>query len=152
MDPASQHHVLHDLNFQEYIPMDYDSIPEPDIIDAGDTLVDACHSLMVKLGWWTDPSTRERLVPTSLIEKKLLLIHSEISEAAEGHRKSLKDDKLPHRSMLEVELADAVIRICDLAGALGLDLGSAIAEKLAYNAHRPDHKLENRVKANGKSF
>ena len=39
--------------------------------------------------------------------------------------------------MVEVELADAVIRIADLAGALGLDLGGAIAEKLEYNRNRP---------------
>jgi NTP pyrophosphatase (non-canonical NTP hydrolase) len=70
----------------------------------------------------------------------------------EGHRKGLPDDKLPHRSMIEVELADAVIRIADLAGALGLDLGGAIAEKMAFNAVRPDHKLENRLAEGGKAY
>jgi NTP pyrophosphatase (non-canonical NTP hydrolase) len=54
--------------------------------------------------------------------------------------------------MIEVELADAVIRIADLAGALELDLGSAIAEKMAYNAQRADHKPEARAAAGGKSF
>ena len=63
----------------------------------------------------------------------LCLIHSEISEAMEGHRKNLMDDKIPHRSMLEVELADALIRICDMAGGLGLDLEGAVLEKLEYN-------------------
>lgn len=43
------------------------------------------------------------------------------------------DDKIPHRSMLEVELADALIRICDMAGGLGLDLEGAVLEKLEYN-------------------
>lgn len=52
----------------------------------------------------------------------------------------------------EVELADAVIRIADLAGGLGLDLGGAIAEKLAFNAVRPDHKPEARAVAGGKSY
>jgi len=52
--------------------------------------------------------------------------------------------------MVEVELADALIRIADLAGALGLDLGGAVLDKLAYNANRPDHKLENRRAENGK--
>jgi len=35
------------------------------------------------------------------------------------------------------ELADTVIRICDLAGMLGLDLGKAIVEKMVYNETRP---------------
>ena len=35
------------------------------------------------------------------------------------------------------ELADAVIRIADLAGALGIDLDRAIAEKMAFNEKRP---------------
>ncbi|MFX6318865.1 hypothetical protein ABTF97_18600, partial [Acinetobacter baumannii] len=82
----------------------------------------------------------------------LCLIHSEISEAMEGHRKNLMDDKIPHRSMLEVELADALIRICDMAGGLGLDLEGAVLEKLEYNQKRADHKIENRLKADGKKF
>ena len=62
------------------------------------------------------------------------------------------DDKLPHRPMLEVELADAVIRIFDMGGGLGLDIPGAIAEKLAYNAGRADHKIENRAAEGGKKF
>jgi len=54
--------------------------------------------------------------------------------------------------MIEVELADAVIRICDLAGYLKLDLGGAIDEKLAFNATRPDHKPELRFMAGGKRY
>lgn len=46
--------------------------------------------------------------------------------------------------MAEVELADAVIRIFDLAGSMEYNLGDAIAEKIEYNATREDHKIENR--------
>ena len=70
----------------------------------------------------------------------------------EGHRKSLMDDKLPHRPMLEVELADAVIRIFDMAGGLGLDVAGALVEKLAFNAQRADHKIENRQGEHGKKY
>lgn len=70
----------------------------------------------------------------------------------EGYRKDLPDDKLPHRPMLEVELADAVIRIADLCGFLGLDLAGAIIEKIAYNANRADHKPETRAAGGGKKF
>lgn len=36
-----------------------------------------------------------------------------------------------------VELADAVIRIADLCGYLGIDLDAVISEKMAYNETRP---------------
>lgn len=106
-------------------------------------LVNLCHTAAKKAGWHDTP--RE-------IGTMLALIHSEVSEAMEGFRKDLNDDHLPHRKMAEVELADAVIRICDLAGLLGFDLGGAILEKLEYNANRPDHKKESREKEGGKKF
>lgn len=104
----------------------------------------------VRAGWYSDPKTGERVERN--VGEMLALIHSEISEALEGHRKNLMDDHLPHRRMIEVELADAVIRICDLAGYLGLDLGGALEEKREYNANRADHKIENRAKDGGKAF
>ena len=86
------------------------------------------------------------------IGELLMLTVSELAEAMEGHRKNLMDDKLPHRPMLEVELADAIIRIFDLAGGLGLDLEGAYREKMEYNNNRPDHKIENRKEAHGKKY
>lgn len=82
----------------------------------------------------------------------LCLIHSEISEALEGYRKNLMDTHLPQRKMIEVELADAVIRILDTAAGMGLDLGGAIEEKLVYNQTRPDHTNAARCSPNGKRF
>jgi len=70
----------------------------------------------------------------------------------EGDRKGLMDDHLPHRSMIEVELADAIIRILDLAGYLKLDIQGVIDEKLEYNKTRSDHQKENRLKQNGKKY
>lgn len=118
--------------------------------DAGSNLQSVCHGLAVASGWHHCLETGEPL-PVNVAEK-LLLIHSEVSEATEGHRKNLMDDKLPNRKMVEVELADAAIRIFDLGGAMGLDLGGAIAEKLLYNATRADHKPENRAKDGGKKY
>lgn len=116
-------------------------------------LVRVCHGASQAAGWWNDLETGAPLVDRPhVVGEKLMLIVSEVAEAMEGHRKGLQDDKLPHRSMVEVELADAVIRIADLAGALGLDLGGAIAEKMAYNRNRPDHKPENRLAAGGKKY
>ena len=116
-------------------------------------LQDICHGAAKTAGWWVDPKTGEPGQNNPMcFAQKLCLIHSEISEAMEGDRKNLQDDKLPHRPMREVELADAVIRIFDLAGAYDMDIGGAIAEKLAYNAQRPDHKLEARQSEGGKAY
>lgn len=121
---------------------------------AAAALQSICHGAAFGAGWWTDPKTGTPIDPRTphLVPAKLCLIHSEISEAMEGDRKDLMDDKLPHRKMLEVELADALIRIGDLAGALGLDLGGAVAEKLAYNSTRLDHRPEARAAAGGKAY
>lgn len=115
-----------------------------------------------KVGWWNDfdvenvrstndnngKMTKEGAIIAGC---KLALCHSELSEALEGMRKGLKDDHLPERPMLEVELADAVIRILDLAGACDLDIGGAIIEKLEYNRKRSDHKMKNRMSNGGKT-
>lgn len=103
-------------------------------------------------GWWTDLSTGEDITHTRNVGELLCLVHSEISEAMEGHRKGLMDDKLPHRKMFEVELADAMIRILDIAGAFNLDIGGAIVEKNKFNGERADHKPENRKKDGGKKY
>lgn len=115
-------------------------------------LVVECYGASYSAGWWTNPETGELIAPEPLIPTKLCLIHSEISEALEGARKDKMDDHLPHRKSIEVELADAVIRICDLAGALNLDLGTALVEKMRYNAQRADHKMSNRAASGGKKF
>lgn len=121
-----------------------------------------CHKASFDAGWWSGKLNAEYTalehvrhgtrIGKALVAEKLCLIHSEVSEGMEGHRKGLQDDHLPHRPMIEVELADAVIRICDLAGALNLDLAGAVAEKMAYNANRPDHKKEAREAAGGKAY
>ena len=120
------------------------------IKNAINVFVGLCNKRAVVAGWYQDPATGEPI--TRNVGEQLALVHAEISEALEGHRKKLMDDHLPHRRMVEVELADAVIRIADLAGYLDLDLGGAIIEKLEYNRTRADHKLANRAMAGGKAF
>ncbi len=99
-------------------------------------------------GWWSDLHTG---LPKERNKGELLmLIVTEVAEAMEGVRKGLADDKLPHRSMEEVELADVIIRILDYAGGFELDLAGAISEKMLFNLSRSDHKIENRIKEGGK--
>lgn len=108
--------------------------------------VKTAHKNAKDAGWW------DREITWETVPRCLMLIVSEVSEAMEGDRKKMMDDKLPHRSMLEVELADALIRIADLSGALGLDLGGAVAEKMEFNKHRSDHKREVRQSEGGKIY
>jgi NTP pyrophosphatase (non-canonical NTP hydrolase) len=127
-----------------YIPRAYEGVQEMQTL---------CYGLAFRSGWWSSRLTGMPLDYTQVnIGEKLMLIVSEVAEAMEGHRKDLMDDKLPHRKMVEVELADALIRICDLAGFLGLDLAGATIEKLAFNQQRPDHKIENRNAPGGKAY
>ncbi len=100
--------------------------------------------------WWHDLETGRPIERN--FGELIALCHSELSEALEGHRKNLMDDKLPHRRMVEVELADTVIRILDMCGGLGLDLEGAYRDKMAFNAHRVDHSVEHRKSANGKKY
>ena len=102
------------------------------------------------INWWRDPQTG---LPIQRNKGELLaLIHSEISEALEGERKNLMDDKLPHRKMAEVELADALIRILDYCGGFGYDLQGAFEEKMKYNKTRSDHQHDVRKLQGGKKF
>lgn len=119
------------------------------------------HQKNVEAGWWTDTKLPEGLQQLSdpnnpvfkyVVGTKVALVQSEMSEALEGFRKSRMDDHLPNRQNAEVELADTFIRGFDLAGAMGFDLGGAIIDKMAYNAKRPDHKIENREAPGGKSI
>ena len=82
----------------------------------------------------------------------IALCHSELSEALEGHRKNKMDSHLPNRKNVEVELADLLIRVFDLCGGLGFDIAGALIDKTDYNAHREDHKIENRKAQGGKAY
>lgn len=110
------------------------------------------HGASYAAGWWHDKDTGDLLDQAYQVPIKMALIHSEVSEAMEADRKGLPDDKLPHRPGIEVELADVLHRVFDLAGALGLDLAGAYVEKAKFNADRADHKVENRQAVGGKAY
>ena len=108
------------------------------------------HDTATRAGWYVDPATGEPVQRN--FGEVIALMHSELSEALEAHRKSLMDDKLPHRPGVEVELVDCIIRILDTAAALKLDVAGALIEKNRFNRTRKDHTLEARRQAGGKAY
>ena len=106
------------------------------------------HASCRDAGWWKPEDVGDKHV----LGTKIALIHSEVSEMLEGLRKNLPDDHLPEESMEGVEAADIFIRLADYCGARGINLGSLVAKKLAYNAQRADHKLGAREAEHGKKF
>lgn len=96
------------------------------------------HQTAVEKGWWDNP----RSVP-----ELLCLVHSELSEALEDHRKDPLLDKTidfvygdgeePKPVGFPIEIADAFIRLGDLCEYYGIDIEAAIKIKMAYNKTRP---------------
>ncbi len=126
---------------------------------AFNNLCDQIYFANVKAGWYSNPQTGRRIDRN--VMEMLMLIVGEVSEGAEGYRKTLPDTHLPAHPMLGVEMADTLIRIFDLIGYLrnnpekfpfyaNLDLGQIFIDKILYNAQREDHKLSNRAKPGGK--
>jgi len=100
--------------------------------------------------WWIDINTG--LPKDRNVGEMLMLCVSELSEALEGHRKNLMDDKLPHRKMFDVEIVDIFIRLFDIAHVMVPELDDIFEEKMEYNAKREDHKIENRLSNHGKKY
>lgn len=110
------------------------------------------HKLARKKGWWpmlerSTPAKQKRKELEALVPEKLVLVHSEISEALEEYRSrkvlgevtfgAENEQGVEKPEGFGVELADAVIRIFDLAEALNIDLGYWIMRKHEFNSGRP---------------
>lgn len=92
-----------------------------------------CHMAAWNAGWWHDIRTGKPLDRNA--GEMLMLQVSELCEAAEGLDYNLADDKLPHRKMVEVEIADFLIRQYDYCGGLGIDLQAAVDRSERFEGH-----------------
>ncbi len=63
---------------------------------------------------------------------QLALVGTEVSETVQAIRK-----RGVHHSDVAEELADVIIRVCDLAGFLEINLGREVHQKMRINAQRP---------------
>lgn len=84
-------------------------------------------------------------VKRDFVLHKLMLVVTEIAEAAEAVRDDEyaqtggvwgQDDQITKPEGMVSELADAVIRIMHLTGAMGFSLEHAIRDKMEYNRQR----------------
>ncbi len=100
------------------------SLDHADILTSIDYLIRQAHGAARAGGWWTNLATGEPLDRNN--GEMLMLMVSEVIEARSGYIGVLMDDKLPHRKMVEVELADFLIRCFDFAGGRNLRLAEAV--------------------------
>jgi NTP pyrophosphatase (non-canonical NTP hydrolase) len=100
--------------------------------------------------WYHCPHTGEPIIRND--GELFMLMVTELAEGFEGIRRNMMDDHLPHRKMVDVEIADLLVRVFTYCGNKGIDLEGAFQEKIEYNRTREDHTNKARTAPGGKQF
>jgi NTP pyrophosphatase (non-canonical NTP hydrolase) len=95
-------------------------------------------------GWWKTSQLHELAGRCDEIFGKLLMIHSEVTEAAEEVRTNNSDKVLHEFWVIDgkpegfaSELMDILIRTLDMCGELGIDVDYGLQMKMKFNETRP---------------
>lgn len=105
--------------------------PQERFVEAFNEIAKEAHANARAKGFYENP-------PTPL--ERVALVHEELGECSSAFRHgNPPDDHIPEFSGAEAELADAIVRIMDMAVYLNLDVARALVAKMVYNATRP-HK------------
>ena len=108
--------------------------PTDEFIDAYNEIASVVHTIAVDKGFWPEDFADRN------DGEAIALMHEELSEALWALRHgNPADEKLPAFTNLEVELADAIIRIMDYGAGRGLRIAEALVAKMQFNTTRP-HK------------
>jgi NTP pyrophosphatase (non-canonical NTP hydrolase) len=99
-------------------------------------LQEAVHKTAVDKGWYDEPRSFGDLIA---------LVHSELSEALEAFRETGTVGWTVRSAVggpgkpegAAIELADAIIRILDMAEHYGVDMQQMLGMKMEYNKTRP---------------
>jgi NTP pyrophosphatase (non-canonical NTP hydrolase) len=100
------------------------------------SLGQAIYENAVRHGFYKDRMNITSRKDPIWLSNRLMLIVSELSEGLEGVRDGNFSSE-PASKGLGEELADACIRIFDLAYSINIDLDKAIADKHNFNLMRP---------------
>lgn len=104
-------------------------------------LAEEIHYTAREHGWWDEDAVRS-------FGELIALVHSEASEALEAYRERIGADvtkvhytgpRMPESMKPEgvpIELADVIIRVLDMCAWYGIDIDSAVQEKMRYNETR----------------
>lgn len=111
-----------------------------DFAKALDGLAEEISELAEQKGFWSDEFDELSIIPI-----KLALVHDEVSEALRVHREVYDDgtvDVITDMTDMQEEdfteeLADIIIRVLDLAGFYGFDIGATVLDKIERNRSRP---------------
>lgn len=97
------------------------------------TLSKIIHAAQVNQGFYNGPLNIDRLL--LLITGEVAEAHEELRSNSNPHHVYYREDGKPEG--FSIELADVLIRLLDLAAALNIDIGAAVAEKHKFNQTRP---------------